>query len=266
MDTPILQTLRYFSRFKYPPTIADIHRYLSVPASEEDILGKIRVLEQTGALRMQDDRVFMSGCDYEGYFVRKQESEVLIQNARSYLSYLEMIPTIRLIGISGSMSMANGNSYDDIDLFIITSANTIWVTRFMVLLYKKVLTWVYPFIGKKLCYNLFFSENSLKLSENKHNVYVGHELLQLKVIYNKSGIYHTLLAENNWVYDLFPNAKFSFQTETYQKKEQKKHSSIIFLNILLGKVQKWWLRRIGYIYEEKEGQLWLIQRDWSVTS
>lgn len=262
MEQSILDTVRYFSRFQYPPTIAEIHRYLAIPASEQDISKEISRLTTTGVVRIEQERVFLVERNYAGYFVRQQDSINLLQHARSYLTNLEYIPTIKLIGISGSLSMANGNSYDDIDLFIITQANTIWITRFMVLLYKKVLSWINPHIANKLCFNLFFSENGLQISKDKQNLYVGHEILQLKVIFNKSGMYHRLLAENKWVNELLPNAKMRFETELVEKPESPK--VIKSIDSFLGLFQKWWLKKTHYSYVEKVGQLWLIQKDWSV--
>lgn len=264
MEQSIRQTVHYFSRFEYPPTIAEVHRYLASPATEDELTRELHRLDTSGIIQIREQRIFLAEIDYSGYFVRKEASEELLKNARSYLTNLEYIPTIRLIGISGSMSMSNGNAYDDIDLFIITTADTIWITRFTVLLYKKVLSWIHPFIGNKLCFNLFFSETGLKLVNERQSLYVGHELLQLKVIFNKRGMYHALLAENNWVYDLFPNAKMKFETEVYEKMYAKGGYLYSFLNTLLGSIQKWWLRKKKFQYRETDGQLWLIQRDWSV--
>ena len=262
MEPHILETLQYFSRFQYPPTIPEIHRYIRIQANELEIKQEVELLCATGLVRIEQERVFLSGCNYAGFFVREQDSKELLQYARSYLTNLEYIPTIQLIGISGSMSMANGNSFDDIDLFIITKKDTIWLTRFFVLLYKKVLTWIHPKIGNKLCFNLFFAENGLSIPPEKQNVYVGHELLQLKVFSNKQGMYHKLLAENSWVHDLFPNSKIRFETVLVEKSESPK--VLKQLDLVIGKLQKWWLRRIHYTYVEKNNQLWLIQRDWSV--
>ncbi len=262
MEESILQTLRYFARFRYPPSISEVHKFLTIATTEAEVSQSVRNLEITGVVTVQQDRVLLVNEQYEGFFVRKQDSINLLQHARSYLTNLEFIPTIELIGISGSMSMENGNGYDDIDLFIIAQKDTIWITRFMVLVYKKVLTLINPHIGNKLCFNLFFADNGLEIEKSKQDMYVGHELLQLRVFYNKKGMYHKLLHVNQWVYRLFPNAKIQFQTEIIEKTDGRSQQIVIFINRILGTIQKWWLRRINYRYVEQNGQLWLIQKDW----
>ncbi|MBP7967438.1 hypothetical protein KAZ66_04145 [Candidatus Woesebacteria bacterium] len=262
MEQSIFETLHYFARFQYPPTYADVHRYMPVLISEFALQQELARLQAAGALHIEQERIFLLDRNYEGFFVRKQASEELLQYARSYLTNLEYIPTIELIGISGSMSMANGNSLDDIDLFIITRSNAIWLTRFLVLIYKRLLMLVNYKIASKLCFNLFFSENGLKIPKEKQNLYVGHELLQLKVIYNKSGTYNRLLTENSWVNDLLPNARIRFETIT--SIDSKNQKSIYYIEKVLGTIQKWWLRARRYTYREQDGQLWLIQKDWSM--
>jgi hypothetical protein len=59
----------------------------------------------------------------------------------------------------------------------------------------------------KLCLNLFFSEENLKIPKFKQTEYIAHEILQLKTIVNKEQTYERLLAANQWVFKLFPQAK-----------------------------------------------------------
>lgn len=262
MEQSIFDTLLYFSRFGYPPTIAELHRYLAVPTTEMEVQQEVNKLNAAGSVRVEQGRILLADRNYAGYFVREQDTKDIMQYSRSYLTNLEFIPTIELIGISGSASMANASSIDDIDLFIITKQNTIWITRFLVLLYKKILSLINPKISEKLCFNLFFAENGLQLSKEKQNTYVAHEILQLKVFYNKSGVYHEFLSENAWVESIFPNAKMRFETPIRDKVENGK--IMVTIDRLLGLIQKWWLRRKRFNYRETQGQLWLIQKDWSL--
>lgn len=260
MEQQLFDTLHYFLRFHYPPTVAEVQKYIQMPVTEFEIKKEVERLQASGVIRVEQERIFLIDRNYDGYFVRKQQSEELLANARSYLTNLEYIPFIELIGISGSMSMLNGNNLDDIDLFIITRSGTIWTTRFLVLLYKKFVYTLNPYIGKKLCFNMFFAEEGLKIQKEKQNIYVAHEILQLKVFYNRKGIYHRFLFENEWVHTIFPNAKIHFETSTDFISHKAKVSLI---ESTLAKVQKWWLRRTGYVYKEQYNQLWLIQKDWS---
>lgn len=260
MEQQLFDALHYFLRFQYPPTLSEIHRYMHLLVSEFEVKREMERLQTAGAIRIEQERVFLIDRNYDGYFVRKQQSEELLGRARSYLTNLEYIPSIQLIGISGSMSMLNGTSLDDIDLFIITRSGYLWSTRFLVLIYKKLICLVNPTLGRKLCFNMFFAEDGLKISKEKQNIYVAHEILQLKVFYNKKGIYHKFLAENDWVNTIFPNANVHFETAI---EATKYYSKVSIIESILGSIQKWWLRRTHYVYKEMNNQLWLIQKDWS---
>ncbi|CAN5164436.1 hypothetical protein BH09PAT2_BH09PAT2_05680 [soil metagenome] len=263
MEESIVQTLIYFSTFQYPPTVEELYQYLTKPAQEIELNSRLTMLVAQGKLLLANGRVFLADRNYTGYSDRNADSEKLLQDSRSYIANLEYIPTLQLIGISGSLSMANGKYDDDIDIFIIASDGTVWITRFMVLVYKKVLSLINPTIGRKLCFNLFFSETGLKLQKERQTLYVAHEILQLKVLFNRKGIYHKFLSENNWVKDLFPNVQIKFQTEIIEKKQSRKDILISFFDSFIGNFQKMWLKAKGYIYYEWNGQLWLIQRDWN---
>jgi hypothetical protein len=59
----------------------------------------------------------------------------------------------------------------------------------------------------KVCLNLFFDENNLKVPKYKQTIFVGHEVLQMKPIVDKDSTYHRFIKANDWVYGLFPNAE-----------------------------------------------------------
>jgi predicted nucleotidyltransferase len=145
-----------------------------------------------------------------------------------YLKILSFFPQIKLIGFSGSLAMMNAEKDDDIDLFIITEKNRLFTGRIIALFWAEVLGLrkkfgknkkspkifrFYPMkadladLSEKVCLNLFFDESDLAVPDFKRNEYVAHEILQMKPIVNKDGVYERFLAANSWVFEIFPNAK-----------------------------------------------------------
>lgn len=146
-------------------------------------------------------------------FSRVESSRKKLQKAAHIIRILSHIPTLKLIGISGSLSMDNAKKDDDIDLFFITSAHTLWISRILVL---SVLIILKEKRGRerviakdRICPNMFLSETALSTQSNSRNIYVAHELSQLKVLYAKDNIYQKFLAANSWALSFLPNA-FTF--------------------------------------------------------
>lgn len=121
---------------------------------------------------------------------------------------LSFIPGIKLVGVSGALSMENAKKEDDIDLFILTSVDTLWITRMLSFLFLRVFGIPVRRFGEKnvknkLCLNLWVDEANLDLSR-RSDVYTAHEILQIKVLHDKDDSYRKFLAANSWVGEFFP--------------------------------------------------------------
>src|SRR5690606_24984928 len=160
-----------------------------------------------------------------------------------YLKQLTYIPTVQFVGISGSLSMHNTSTKGDIDLFVITQAHTIWITRFILLLYKYLVIAINKDVGIKFCFNLFFSVKGLNIPSIKQNEYIGHEILQLKPVLDKNNLYDAFLASNKWVKHFFPQVSLSKAKLPDKTLYQPK--LIKFLDNVLQRIQTWWLRKKG---------------------
>jgi hypothetical protein len=127
---------------------------------------------------------------------------------------LKLFPTIQAVFVTGSLAMNNAAETDDIDLMIVTSANTLWITRFFVDLYLKFMGIRRPppehlvlsteHFANKVCDNLWLDENHLSIVP--HDLYRAHEIMQAKVLWGRNHIHDRFLAANFWVKQFLPNA------------------------------------------------------------
>ena len=199
MEKEIAKVIKYFSFFAYHPTLDEIHMFLRVKINKQ----KIKYTQPQ-------------------YSIRSKISKRKLQNwrFRAYIKLVSIFPQIKLIGLSGSISMMNAKEDDDIDLFIITAKNRLFTGRLIALVLAQILglrrnrdskkTTNYPLptthYANKVCLNLFFDESNLKVPKFKQTEFVGHEVLQMKPLVVKDDIYNRFLGVNLWVYKLFPNA------------------------------------------------------------
>jgi hypothetical protein len=55
----------------------------------------------------------------------------LMERAEKYIKKLSWIPGLRMIAIVNSLSMYATHADSDIDLFVITQPNVLWIVRFL---------------------------------------------------------------------------------------------------------------------------------------
>lgn len=241
----IIKTLCYAEVFSYPLTFPELHTYLlsSKKISKRELLfglNKNRHLfaEKRGFLTLRGSVQLV-----EKRIARMKESRLKLGKAITVSGILSHIPTIQLIGISGSLSMYNAKKEDDIDLFFITSKNTLWITRFFVILVLFLLGQKRKpgsvFAQDKICPNMFIAEDALGLT--KRNIYVAHEVAQLKILYEKNYMKERFLRSNKWVLKYLPHA-FSV-TRNNMELNSSENKLLGILNVIFFGVQKLYMRK-----------------------
>jgi len=277
LEEEILRTIRYFEFFGYPPIIEEIHTFLPKKTTKEKLKKELDYLINKKTIKnlklkiKNSYRYTVGGYGIKNikyqisnvkYFLERQKTSQKKLNGRLfrlYIRLLSLFPQIKLIGLSGTMAMMNAKDEDDIDLFIITAQNRLFTGRFMAVILAKLLGIYRQRKNKcymlhvscymnKLCLNLFFDERKLEVPDFKKTEYVAHEVLQMKPLIVREGIYHQFLAANRWVYDFYPNASRSISNIKNQKlkthiKNQKYISYLIcifdILFLIFNIIQDW---------------------------
>jgi len=208
LQKAILKTLIYADIFDYPLTKSEINHWLiwQHKTPPPDINKTLSSFSKSNSY----------------YYLPSRKSIIKIRQSRSRFSksklkqahrisrYLSLILTIKLIAITGALSMNNSHKHDDIDLLIITKSNRLWLTRlFSILLLELLQLRRRPQARQttnKICLNLFLDESSLQLPASQRNLYTAHEVSQIKPIFNKQSTYQKFLNQNSWVKNYLPNA------------------------------------------------------------
>lgn len=146
-------------------------------------------------------------------------SEKKIKLAEKAGRTISKIPTVRMVGITGALSMKNADINSDIDLMIITNKNSLWTTRFLVWVLMKLKKFPMRKAGDKdakdkLCLNMWVDEGFLEWNKKDRNLFTAHEILQLFPIVNKGKTYEKFVKRNRWVKKYWPNAQVLRKTES----------------------------------------------------
>lgn len=146
---------------------------------------------------------------------RFHHSQKKLLTARRIARLLGLFPTIKLICATGSLAVDNAKHYDDLDIMIVTSTNTLWLTRPLVILFLKALRLRRPTslpehesprVSDKVCDNLWLDETALALPENKRNLYTAHEILQAKPLFDRGNTHAKFISANSWTKKNLANA------------------------------------------------------------
>lgn len=253
----IIKTLAYSDLFDYPLTQTEIWQRLIAP--EASAISK--KLFDSALEKLVKSKTVASDNNF--YFLphrnkicqlRKQREKISREKkgqAVRLISWLQKIPLIQMIALTGALAMKNADKEDDIDLLIITSRHRLWLTRLL-------LTGLTDFLGirrrpgqksaqDKLCLNIFLDSNALVLTSEKRNLYTAYEIVQIEPILDRKDIYRKFLWRNHgWIKRYLPNffktekKPINFNSEPLMLETQKPWFDL--LESLAYKLQIWYMK------------------------
>lgn len=199
MEHCLLKILAYFSIFDFPLSKDEIRRFLSPGSNEECMEPALSRLVDCGVIFKLDE--FFSLQNDVALVKRKQDgyemAQQLIPKAKKIGKLIARFPYVRAVGISGGLSKMYAHKKADIDFFVITRPDRLWIARTLLHIYKKV-----TFISGTQhyhCMNYFVDEKALRL--DNQNVYIAFETITLIPVCGEA--IHDFFAANNWVNEWF---------------------------------------------------------------
>lgn len=123
--------------------------------------------------------------------------------ARFYGRCLRHIPYLRMVAVSGSLSIQNAHiNNEDIDLFCITETNRLWIVR-IYLAMLRILSNIAPV---HICANYILARNSLIIPDQ--NLFTAFEIAKVKPLWGRT-TFLSFLNANAWVKRYLPNIQIS---------------------------------------------------------
>jgi predicted nucleotidyltransferase len=134
---------------------------------------------------------------------REQISAAKLESAASFANLLtRLVPFIRTIAVTGSVAYGSADKWDDIDLFVVTERNRLWISAFLMLLQVRL----YKLLALRAPHLLSFCLSYVHDAEgfsnesrrNRANSLFARELLKAEPVAGMEE-YRKILQENNWV-------------------------------------------------------------------
>jgi hypothetical protein len=198
----ILKVVAYFDVFDYPVSIEEIKFFLDTPFNETEFDFAILQLRNYNVL-YRFNNLYSLRNEY-ALVERRIKGNILaekkLRQAERISRFLLWFPYIKGIAVSGSLSKHFAYEGSDIDFFIITAANRLWVARMFFLSFFKIAKLVG--LGNYFCLNYFIDEDALEIPEQ--NMYTAIEIATL-LPKQGQGIFKEFFAKNEWSCAYLPN-------------------------------------------------------------
>ena len=196
----ILKTLIYFSIFKHPLSKMEIYQF-SNALSLEQVNSEIATLLKKGIIFKIHDFYLLT--NNSNLIERRKKgnkmAKEMMPKAIKVSNFIAKFPYIECVSLSGALSKGYYDKDGDIDFFIITKPNRLWIARTLLILYKKI----FLLNSKKyFCVNYFISSNALIIPEQ--NRFTATEMATLIPV-NGKNIFRSFINKNNWVKEYYTN-------------------------------------------------------------
>lgn len=213
-------SLLYHDLFEYPLTEEDLTKW------EAGFLLPLK-RNKSGNVLANKGYFFLEGSEgvVDKRLKREEISKRKILIARNIVATISKTPSVKAIGITGSLSMRNSEEGSDIDFIVVTEKGALWITRLLVLLTLDVFGIPRRHAGNKeqknrVCLNMWMDESDLAWPENDRNFYTAHELLQIEPIFERGEVFRKIYLSNSWVKKYWPNA-YKFQLKRSRAESYK---------------------------------------------
>lgn len=246
LEEAVLKTLAYADIFNYPLKKEEIWQWLIVGSGikKQELGTSIQDFHRAALISCRQGYYFLSGREKIAHLrqVREKWSQEKWQKAQKISRLLKIIPTVKMVAVTGNLAVKNCDKDDDIDLLIIASGGTLWLTRLLATFLLEVLGQRrHPGqteIRNKICLNMFLDEDHLGVSSSEQDLYTAHEVVQLEPLWSRGQTYQNFLAQNLWVKNYLPNALRETKILGFKDIKRKRSLFSIFLSPL-EKLSQW---------------------------
>lgn len=216
----IIATITYYDVFDYPLTSFEVFQYLidvkksigsrSFTDPEQKTLAKVsQCLEELrlcGRITCFRGMYMLPGRDeiVPQRIRRTKESERKMRQLSRIFWWFRFVPFVRMVGITGTLSLKNTTAESDWDVFIVLKDNFIWTGR-------TVVTLLLQLIGKRrygekerdrVCLNHFFIESALEIPLQDLFAAKEYALMQPLIGWDT---FQKFQEQNYWIRDWIPN-------------------------------------------------------------
>jgi len=202
LSESILKCLSYYDVFSYPLNAQEVFNSLDRNStSVQEVEIALDRLRTNGRIDSYAD--YFGLQDIEKNVARRLKGNQLALEAmplaKEWSSFISGFPYVRGVFLSGSLSKNFMEDDGDIDYFVVTTPGRLWLSRTLLVLYKKLFLFN---SHKYFCVNYFVDTEHLEIEEK--NLFTATELATL-IPACGAETYIPFMDKNSWIKSYFPN-------------------------------------------------------------
>jgi hypothetical protein len=263
LQSSIRNTLAYFDLSDYPLTKEEIFSFLWQPP----IISYSDFLNTIGSLNLESkfSYYFLPGRE-EIAEVRRHKllvSEQKLKIARLAVRIMRSVPFLRAVFVCNTTGSEQANEDSDVDLFIITEKNRIWITRILITFLLELfrLRRVGKRVKNKICLSFYVTVENLDLAKFRvadDDVHFAYWLNQMLPIFDPDNYYAKFLESNSWTKTYLPNLNLN-QVSSYLPKISESRFGRIWKKVW----EKMWQGSYGDLINNQAKQVQLSKMKFS---
>jgi hypothetical protein len=249
LEQAVIDTLRYFSCFSHPLLVTEIQVFAGIACTEQEVQGCLNRLVHLGEVQVFND--YYGLADIRTNVVARLEARSKLETfegrIRRSARIISWFPFVSFVGLSGSLSKGIAPRGADIDFFIVTSTNRLWIARTLLHVFKK-LTFV---VNRQhdFCMNYFVDESALQIEEQ--NRFTATELATLVPLYSVADCYERFYAHNTWSRCYLPNYEKSPAFRSSEKNLIRRGAEWLLNGLAPEGLNRWLMRTTDQKWQRK---------------
>lgn len=202
----ILATIQLAHHFRSAFTPGQVYRYLRVPIAREVFDAVLADLQAKELVAVREGALFTRSLE-SCYLKKKRWSRQIFSRNRFYLSLLSRMPWVKYMALTGANAFESCQHRDDIDLFLVTAKNRLWICYLFLVVLSKVFR-----KREILCLNYLVDESNIDIAQQDY--YTAVQLMQMIPLFN-AVIGSEMIDRNDWIYKYLPNADRQLPGDDY---------------------------------------------------
>lgn len=135
----ILDLLAYFAVMNIRLDFDTLYSYLSIKTGHLVVKKQLRSLMRQGKVQCIDNLFGLKGYKYTSQKIPRAHRAILLKKARHWSRLIRLVPAVKSIVVINSVAYGNVHKDSDIDLFIVTSPNRIFLTKGFLMYFLKLI-------------------------------------------------------------------------------------------------------------------------------
>ena len=232
LQLELIDKLAYFGVFHHPLRADELQNLLQNHFPMDRVFTELdRLVSQGICYRAGNYYGMHAGVEeeIENRLKNEHHAQHYFRRLPAYARLICQFPYVRGVAVSGSLSKGVIHADGDIDYFVITAHNRLWMTRMLLIIFKKIAL----FNSRKyFCVNYFVSEKHLEIPDQ--NLFTATEIVTLLPVFNAAEV-NRFKAANPWSHLHYGHFNQPLKTTEQQERfKGLKHAFEWLLNNKLG--------------------------------